>query len=171
VGSEGLSVGKVGECDVANCHLQVYSPCLCQLSTDGLAPASKYWTYWSHGSDIDPVSLVTYHQQMLGSNALLQWLCWERNLGGFRGPLSRAERWSREHFFLKAAHLSNPVDDSRNVAIHGPHEIHTVEGHTQTKRGMCVACWLGFPCRVYIDSIHRDSWIWVTACSWQSSHS
>jgi hypothetical protein len=27
-----------------------------------------------------------------------------------------------------------------------------------------------FPGRVYIDSIHRDSRIWVTACLWQSSH-
>jgi hypothetical protein len=28
-----------------------------------------------------------------------------------------------------------------------------------------------FPCRVYIDSNHRDSRIWVTACSWLSSSS
>jgi hypothetical protein len=28
-----------------------------------------------------------------------------------------------------------------------------------------------FPCKVYIDSNRRDSRIWVTACSWQSSHS
>jgi hypothetical protein len=28
-----------------------------------------------------------------------------------------------------------------------------------------------FPCRVYIDSNRRDSRIWVTACSWQSSRS
>jgi hypothetical protein len=26
------------------------------------------------------------------------------------------------------------------------------------------ACWSGFPCMVYIDSNHRDSRIWVTAC-------
>jgi hypothetical protein len=29
-------------------HLQGYSPRLCRLRTDGLAHASKYWTYQSH---------------------------------------------------------------------------------------------------------------------------
>jgi hypothetical protein len=35
-------VGKVRECDVESRHLQGYSPHLCRLWTDGLAPASKY---------------------------------------------------------------------------------------------------------------------------------
>jgi hypothetical protein len=42
VESEGLSVGKVGECDVASQHLQGCSPRLCRLRTDELALVSKY---------------------------------------------------------------------------------------------------------------------------------
>jgi hypothetical protein len=53
------SVGKVGECDVASRHIQGYSLHLGRLRTDGLAPASKYWTYWSHASDIDSVNQCT----------------------------------------------------------------------------------------------------------------
>jgi hypothetical protein len=34
------------------------APRLCRLRTDGLAPASKYWTYRSHTRDMGPVSLV-----------------------------------------------------------------------------------------------------------------
>jgi hypothetical protein len=34
---------------------------------------------------------------------------------------------------------------------------------------MRVACWSDFPCRVYIDSNHRNSRIWVTACLWPSA--
>jgi hypothetical protein len=41
-------------------------------------------------------------------------------------PLSRAERWSREYFFSGAVHMSNPVDDSQKVAIHGPRETRMV---------------------------------------------
>jgi hypothetical protein len=58
VESGGPSVGKVGECDVASWHLKHCSPRLCQLRTDGLAPASKYWMYWLHAGDMSLVSLV-----------------------------------------------------------------------------------------------------------------
>jgi hypothetical protein len=42
--------------------------------------------------------------------------------------------------------------------------------HTRTEHGMHVACWSGFPYRVYIDSNRRDPWICVTACLWPSTH-
>jgi hypothetical protein len=84
---------------------------MCRLRTDRLAIVSKYWTYWSHAGDMSPVSLVVCHQQMLSLSALLQWLCWERSRGESRGPLSRAKRWSREHFFSGAVHLSNAIND------------------------------------------------------------
>jgi hypothetical protein len=67
--------------------------------------------YWLHADDMSSVSLVACHQHMLGLSALLQWLCWERNWGGSCGSLSRAERWSREHFFSGAVYLSDSVDD------------------------------------------------------------
>jgi hypothetical protein len=160
----GPSVGKVGECDVTSRHLQGCSPCLCRLRADGLAPVSKYWTYWLHAGDMGLVNLVAYHQQVLGLSTLLQWLCWERNWGRSRGPLGRAKRWSQEHFFSRAVHLSNSVDDSQNVAMCGSREIYMVEGHTRTEHRKCVAYWSGFPYRVYIDSNHRDSRKWVTTC-------
>jgi hypothetical protein len=60
-------------------------------------------------------------------------------------------------FFSRAVTLSNSVNDSWKVATYWdrPQEI----------------CHVGqiFPYRVYIDSNHRDSWIWVTACLCQSS--
>jgi hypothetical protein len=53
--------------------------------------------------------------------------------------------------------LSNFVGDSLKVAMHGLREIRIGEAYMQTERGMCVACWSGFPYRVYIDSNCRDS--------------
>jgi hypothetical protein len=152
-------------------HLQGYSLHLCRLWTDGLASTSKYWTYRSYAGDMGPVSLVACRQHVLGLSALLQWLCWERNWGRSRGPLSRAKRWSREHFCSAAVHPSNPVDDPRKVAIHGPREIRMVENHMWTERGKRVACWSGFS----LHSLHwfespRLSYMSIT-CSWQSSHS
>jgi hypothetical protein len=112
---------------------------------------SKYWTYRSHADDMGPVSLVLYHQQELVLSTLLQWLCWERNWDGSRGPLSWVERWSWEHFFSEAVHPSNPVEDSWKVDIHGPHEVRMVESHTWTEREKHVACWSGFP----LQGVHR----------------
>jgi hypothetical protein len=47
------------------------------------------------------------------------------------------------------------------VAICTPCEICMVEGHMWIEHGKCVACWSFSPCRVYIDSNHRDPRIWV----------
>jgi hypothetical protein len=44
---------------------------LCQLRTDVLAPVSKYWTYWSHASDMSLVSLVAGYQQKLDFSPVL----------------------------------------------------------------------------------------------------
>jgi hypothetical protein len=43
------------------------------------------------------------------------------------------------------------VSQCVGVAIHGQHELHMVEGHTQTEHGKCVACWSGFP----LQGVHR----------------
>jgi hypothetical protein len=47
-------VGKVREWYVKSWHLQGISPRLSWLRTDGLAPASKYWTYRSHAGVYRP---------------------------------------------------------------------------------------------------------------------
>jgi hypothetical protein len=75
----GSSVGKVGEWYVKSWHLQGCSPHLYRLRTDGLAPASKYWTYQSHAGDMDLVSQVACYQQKSGLSLLVHWLAWERN--------------------------------------------------------------------------------------------
>jgi hypothetical protein len=46
----------------------------------------------------------------------------------------------KNFFFSGAVTLSNSIDNSQKVAMHGLCEIHMVEGHTQTERGKRVAC-------------------------------
>jgi hypothetical protein len=53
-----MLVGKDGESDVESRHLQGYRTRLCRLRIDGLAPVSKYWTYWSHAGDMGLVNRV-----------------------------------------------------------------------------------------------------------------
>jgi hypothetical protein len=164
--------GKVGEWYVESRHLQGCSPRLCRLRTDVLAPASKYWAYRSHASVMGLVSLVDSCQQKLDFSPLLHWLFWERSWVWTRGsvkhcvvdcvgsPSSRGSGsiqicwWLRERLLYV-----NHVRYVWSRAICGP----SVENVWRIGRV--------FPCRVYIDSNHSDSRIWVTTCSWQSSRS
>jgi hypothetical protein len=112
---------------------------------------------------MDPVSLVAGYQQKLILSPLSHWLLWERSWvrthrsDGRRvvdcvGSPSSQGQWI----------CTNLLTTSRKVAMCWSREIRMVWDHTQTKRGMRVACWSGFPCRVYIDSNHGDSRIWVS---------
>jgi hypothetical protein len=165
--SGGPSVGKVGECDVVRQHLQDYSPRLCQLMTDELAPTSKYWMYWSHASDMNPVILVAWHQQRMALPPLLQWLAQERNWVRTRESVSRHVVDCVGSLFLRSSGSVHHcwwfherllyVDHVRHIwsrAICGP-SVESVWRVGQV-----------FPYRVYIDSNRRDSRIWVTAYSW-----
>jgi hypothetical protein len=80
-------VGMVGEYYVEIWHLQGYSPSLCWLRNDGLAPASKYWTYWSHAGDMGPVSRVACYRQMF--SFLYYFIGWLRRETGY-GPMDRS---------------------------------------------------------------------------------
>jgi hypothetical protein len=60
------SEGKDGKSAVVISRFLCGSPRLCRLMTEGLVPVRKYWTYRSHASDMCPVSLVVYRQQMVG---------------------------------------------------------------------------------------------------------
>jgi hypothetical protein len=85
---------------------------LCQLRTDGLAPASKYWTYWSHASDMGPVSLVVCRQQMLGFTPTASLI----GLGGKLGTDSRIGQPTccglcQEPLFSGTVTLLNSIDD------------------------------------------------------------
>jgi hypothetical protein len=129
---------------LASQHLQGCSPRLCRLRTDGLAPVSKYWMYRSHAGDMSPVNLVTCHQQMLGFVPTASRLAQERNWVWTNGLVSRCAM----------DYTGSPFSQEQYVGW----------GEKRTCRVYQV-----FRCRVYIDSNRRDSWIWVTACSWQSS--
>jgi hypothetical protein len=150
---------KGGESVVAILRFLCGSPRLCRLRTGGLAHVSKYWTYRSHASDMGPVSLVASHQ-------LIHWLAQERNWVRTRGSVSRrAMNCVRSPFSWEQWPCSTLLMTTWKVAIRGPREVRMVDGHTRTERGKHVACWSGFPSRVYIDSNSHDSRIWVTSCS------
>jgi hypothetical protein len=129
------SEGKGGESVVVILMFLCGSSHMCRLRTEWLVPLSKYWTYRSHAGDMGPVSLVACHQQVFDLSALLKWLCWERNWGESRGPLSQAERWSRKHFFSGPVHLSNPIDDSRKVVTYRDRPQETYAGYAWTGVG------------------------------------
>jgi hypothetical protein len=146
------SVRKVGHCFVESQHLQGCSPCLCQLMADGLTPASKYSTYWSHIGDMSSVSLVAYRQQRVALPPLLQWLAQERNWVRTHGSVNRRAMDYVRSPFCREQWLCPPLlTTSRKVAKCGPREIRIVEGHTQIEHGKHVVCWSGFP----LQGVHR----------------
>jgi hypothetical protein len=111
VESGGASVGKVGKCDMESWYLQGCNPRLCRLRTDGLAPISKYWMYWSHAVVMGPISRLAGHQQMI---------CFTPSASS----AGRGEKWCDTHELLSQARgcigstcssevedLSNSVDD------------------------------------------------------------
>jgi hypothetical protein len=60
-------------------QLQGYSPCLCQLRTNGLALVKSIECTNRMLVFMDPVSRVVGHRQELGLCLLLHWLAQERN--------------------------------------------------------------------------------------------
>jgi hypothetical protein len=150
--------GPLGDC----------SPRLCRLRTDSLALANKYWTYQSRAGDVGPVSLVAWCQQKLVFSPLLLG-CSRREAGYEPADRSVGVLWVGSGALLLESSGSALLMTTWNVAIHWPHEIRMVWDHTLTERGMRVAYWLGFPCRVYINSNRCDSRIWVTAYLWPST--
>jgi hypothetical protein len=80
--SGGPSVGMGAECDVESQHLQGCSPCLCRWRTDGLAPASKYWTYWSNAKDMGLVNWCSMFVNRCFTFITISMTVWEEKLGG-----------------------------------------------------------------------------------------
>jgi hypothetical protein len=113
VGGKGRpSVGKVGEWFVKSWHLQGCSPHLCRLRTDGLAPASKYWTYRSHAGDMGPISLLAGCQQKLVFSPTASLTVLGEKLGTdqwIRRSLSCG--LCRNPFFSGAVDLYKSIDD------------------------------------------------------------
>jgi hypothetical protein len=163
------SAGKVREWYAQSRHLQGCSLCLCLLRTNGLAPVSKYWTYRSHASDMGLVSLVVYCRQIFDFlHCFIAWLGREARYE----PIDRSVGvlWIvSEALFLR----SSDSIQLRRWLMEGCH----VRGPPAGSVRRAYMDWLGkrtcrvdqvFPYTVYIDSNHRGSRIWVTACSCQS---
>jgi hypothetical protein len=172
VESGGLSVGKVEEWFVESRHLQGCSPYLCRLRTDGLTPMSKYWMYQSHASVMGPVNRCSLLLIDAWLSLLFQWLSWYRNWVVGLWITQSGRGLCRETFFSGAV-------GSIQCCWWLVKGCHVRELPTGSMRGACVdlhgkcTCHVYriFPCMVYIDSNCRDSRIWVTAYSWQSSRS
>jgi hypothetical protein len=145
---------------------------MCRLRTVRLPSMSKYWTYRSHAGDMGPVNLVACGWWIFDFlHYFIGWLGRETVYGsadrsvGVLGIVSGA-------LFLRN---SDSVQLCRWL-VEGWHVRGSPVGSIcRAYVDWCVkrTCHVGriFPCRVYIDSNRHDSWIWVTACLWQSSHS
>jgi hypothetical protein len=133
-------------------HLQVCSPHLYRLRTDGLAPASKYWSIAHMLVFMGPVSLVVGYQQKLDFFSLLHYLLWERSWVRTRESISRravdcvGSPSSRGWWICL-----NLLMTVWKVAMHWPREILMVLDHTRTERGKRVPCWSGF----LLQDVHR----------------
>jgi hypothetical protein len=144
-------------------RLQDCSPRLCRLRTDGLVTTSKCWTYRSHAGDMGPVSLVVWRQQRVALPPLLQWLAQERNWVRTRGSVNR-----RVVDYIGSPFLGSSGSVHRCWRLHERllcvDRMRYVWSRTICRLSAGCVWHLGrvFPCRVYIDSNHRDSWIWVS---------
>jgi hypothetical protein len=168
----GPSVGKVGEWCVKSQHLQGCIPRLCRLRTDRLTPVSKYWTYRSHVGDICPVSLVACCWYMFG---FLHYFIGCLRKETEYGPEDRSAGvlWIMSGvLFLRSSDFVQLCWSLvKGYLLWGPpaRSVRQVYVDWRAKR----TCRVGrvFFCRVYIDSNHSDSRIWVTAYSCESSRS
>jgi hypothetical protein len=170
VGKWRPSVGKVREWYVASRHLQGCSPRLCHLRTDGLTPVSKYWTYQSHADVYRPSKSSSWLPTVawLYPHCFIGWLMRETGYG----PIDR----SADMLWIVLGAIFLGSSDPAQLCW-WLHERLLYVDHVRyvwswTIHGLSVKImWrVGrvFPCRVYINSNHRDSQIWVIACLWQS---
>jgi hypothetical protein len=155
---------------VASRLLQGCSTRLCRLRTNALAPETKYWMYWSHAGDMCPISLVACSSIDVWLEHTSGYVGRETETGpvghsaGLRGGIGST--FSREQWIC-----STLLNQSERLPCMGTARRKRTHGICGLAWEAYVSCWLGFPCRVYIDSNRRDSRIWVAVCSWLSSHS
>jgi hypothetical protein len=166
-GKERPSVGKVDEWYVESRRLQGCSIRLCRLRTDGLAPASKYWTYWSHAGVLGLIRLVAGCQQKLVFFPLPHWLLLERSWVWTYGSDSRRVVDCVKSILLRGIG-SVQICWQLHERLLCVYRVRYIWSGTIYGLSMgCVWC-VGriFPYRVYIDSNRRDSQIWVSlVCS------
>jgi hypothetical protein len=144
---------------VASWHLQDFSPRLCQLRIVRLALVSKYRTYRLHVGDMGPVNLVVGCQQKFDFSPTAPLDVLGEKLGTdprIRQPVCCG--LCREPFFSGVVDLFKSIDDCmKGCHVRGP-PAGSIRWAYMDWRGKRT-CRVGrvFPCRVYIDSNHRDS--------------
>jgi hypothetical protein len=133
-------------------------PRLCRLRTEGLVHVSKYWTYRPHTGDMGPIILVAWCQHMF--DFLHCFIGWLRRETGY-GPTDR----SAGMLWIVSGALFLRGSDSVQLCrwlVKGCHVWGPPTGSVRWAYvdwcGKCT-CHVGrvCPCRVYIDSNHRDS--------------
>jgi hypothetical protein len=158
------SVGKVRKCYVESRHLHGCSPRLSWLRTDGLTPASKYWTYRSHAGIYGPSKPNSRLSTDVCLSPLLHWLAQKRSWVRNHGSVSRCAMNYVGSPFSWEQWLCPTLSTTREGLLCIDHVRYvwswTIHG-LSVKNVWCVG--RVFPCSVYIDSNRRDSQIWVTA--------
>jgi hypothetical protein len=155
------SEGKGGESVVSILRFLCGSPRSCRLRTEGLVPMSKYWTYRSHISDMRPVSLVAYCQQIfIFLHYFISWLRRETRYG----PMDR----SAGMLWIVSGALFWEQWLCPTLSV--THERLLRTGITRRKRtpDICglaweayVSCWSGFP----VHGVHRFESSWLSDMS------
>jgi hypothetical protein len=143
---------------------------MCRLRTVRLAPVSKYWTYRSHAGDMGPVSLVVGCQQELDFSPMLFGCCGRE--AGY-GPMNQMTvvPWIVSGVLLLRCSGCVQICWWLYERLLYVDRVRYVWSWTICGLSVESVWRVGrvFPCRVYHDSNHRDSRIWVTTCLWQSS--
>jgi hypothetical protein len=132
----GSSVGKGGKSDVENRHLQCGSPRLYQFRTDGLAPANKYWTYWSRVGDMSLVNWCSIFINRCLSFSVASMVIWGEKLGGdtqIGQPTCCG--LGRELSFSEAVTMSNSIESVWKVVMYVLSWAHTCHMYQVSSRG------------------------------------
>jgi hypothetical protein len=163
------SEGKGRESAMAILRFLCGSPRLCQLMIEGLVPMIKYWTYRSYTGDMGLVRWCSWVTTWPKPLSLLQGY---REGGGKRWPKTTAGsvclRLPRLLLGVGACFVL--MGTSERLPTWTTWDV----GSSTLCESSVESVWRVdqvFPCRVYIDSNHRESRIWVTACSWRPSSS
>jgi hypothetical protein len=153
---------------VKNWNLQGCSPHLCQLRTDGLALASKYWMYRSHTgvygpsepSSYWPIDTWLYPHYFIG---------WHKREIGY-GPVDRSVDVLWIVLVVLFLRSSGPTQLCWWLCERLPHVDHMRYVWSWILCGPSVkSVWhvdRVFPCRVYINLNCHDYYIWVITYLW-----
>jgi hypothetical protein len=139
-------------------HLQHCSPYLCRLRTDGLAPASKYGTYWSHAHDISLVNRCS----IFINRSLAQAYCFNGSIGRETGwhtcrlGSQRAADCVRSRFSRVQYDLSNSIGSAWNVATGTTHRQ-----CTSGVRGQAQKAYMSFVSGFPLQCVHRFELSWL----------